>query len=88
MYIHIPLFNTDCVTFYFLASGDGDSIMRFCPSFHIVQLMHQGKSPDQACDMVVRKITECLGSQVEAALIALDMKVSISCVFSILERNT
>ena len=52
--------------------------MRFCPSFHTVQLMHQGKSPNQACDLVVKRITEYVGSEVEVALIALDIKVRSS----------
>ena len=58
-----------------LASGDGDTIMRFCPSFQIVELMRQGKSPQDACKYVVRRILDNCGASTEVAVIALDMKV-------------
>lgn len=51
--------------------------MRFCPSFHIVELMSQGKTPQQACETVVKKIKSS-GNDTEVAVIALDMKVNVS----------
>ncbi|XP_031552812.1 uncharacterized protein LOC116289987 [Actinia tenebrosa] len=38
-----------------VASGDGDKMMRFCPSFYAVRLIKQGFSPQQACEVVVRE---------------------------------
>ena len=29
------------VLIWFAATGDGDKMMRFCPAFHVVQLMRQ-----------------------------------------------
>lgn len=66
-----------CVYYIKTASGDGEKIMRFCPSFHIVELMSQGKTPQQACETVVKKIVKCSGNDTEVAVIALDMKVNI-----------
>lgn len=58
-----------------LASGDGDTIMRFCPSFQIVELMNYGVSPQDACERAVKNITSKCGKETEVALIALDVKV-------------
>lgn len=55
--------------------------MRFCPSFHIVELMSQGKTPQQACETVVKKIIEYSGNNTEVAVIALDMKVNVCGCF-------
>ena len=52
--------------------------MRFCPSFHVVELIRQGNTPQQACEVVVKKIVKYCGGNTEVALIALDMKVIIS----------
>ncbi len=38
-----------------VATGVGEDIMRSCPCFHAVQLMHQGKSPQQAAEAAVTK---------------------------------
>lgn len=59
-----------------IATGDGEKIMQFCPSFHIVQLMKSGRSPQQACDEVVRQMKEGSQKWFEVGVIALDHKVS------------
>ena len=60
-----------------LATGDGDQIMQFCPSFHIVQLMREGLSAEEACLKVVSRMKEsCHNKDFEAAVIATDKKVS------------
>ncbi|XP_041036557.1 N(4)-(Beta-N-acetylglucosaminyl)-L-asparaginase isoform X5 [Carcharodon carcharias] len=47
------------------ATGDGDKIMCFCPSFHVVQLMKQGLSPADACQSVIQDI--CHRGEIGAA---------------------
>ena len=59
-----------------LASGDGEKILQFCPSFHIVQKMREGQTPQQACDSIVSTMKERSGKWFEVAIIALDTKVS------------
>ena len=59
-----------------LASGDGEKILQFCPSFHIVQKMREGQTPQQACDSIVSTMKERSGKWFEVAVIALDTKVS------------
>ena len=60
-----------------VATGDGDKIMRYCPSFHIVQLMSQGLSPQQACETAVTRMKERHGEWFEVGVIALDNQVRI-----------
>ena len=38
------------------ATGDGDVMQRFVPSYHAVQLMREGVSPDQACLDAIQRI--------------------------------
>ncbi|KNC82612.1 hypothetical protein SARC_05109 [Sphaeroforma arctica JP610] len=38
------------------ATGDGDVMLRFLPSFHAVQLMKHGASPTEACEQALKKI--------------------------------
>ncbi|XP_015766685.1 PREDICTED: N(4)-(Beta-N-acetylglucosaminyl)-L-asparaginase-like isoform X1 [Acropora digitifera] len=40
------------------ATGDGDIMMRFLPSFQAVELMRQGKSPTEAASLALRKIAK------------------------------
>ena len=60
-----------------LATGDGEKLMQFSPSFQVVQLMRQGCTPQEACDTVLKNIIAIKGSWFEAALIAIDCKVGI-----------
>lgn len=69
--------------FFYEASGDGDTIMRFCPSFQIVELMDRGKSPQDACEYAVKRIIDKCGERTEVALIALDMLVGIGVRFGL-----
>ncbi|KAK3554093.1 hypothetical protein QTP70_019043 [Hemibagrus guttatus] len=58
------------------ATGDGDKIMCYCPSFHIVQLMRQGLSPKEACCSVLADIKKRTAEDkcFEIGLIALNLK--------------
>lgn len=38
------------------ATGIGENVMRYCGSFMVVEAMRQGKSPQAACEEVVRRI--------------------------------
>jgi N4-(beta-N-acetylglucosaminyl)-L-asparaginase len=38
------------------ATGLGESIIRICGSFLIVELMRQGRSPQEACEEAVRRL--------------------------------
>lgn len=40
------------------ATGMGESIIKICGSFLAVELMRQGRSPQEACDEVVRRLIE------------------------------
>ena len=40
------------------ATGNGDIMQRFVPSYHVVQLMRQGSTPDDACADAVRRIAK------------------------------
>ncbi|XP_035684537.1 N(4)-(beta-N-acetylglucosaminyl)-L-asparaginase-like [Branchiostoma floridae] len=58
-----------------VATGDGDNMMRFCPSFQVVQMMRQGIDPQTACREVVKQIHQKVGTDMfEMALVAMDMK--------------
>lgn len=58
------------------ATGDGDKIMCYCPSFHVVQLMKQGSSPNEACHAVLADIQRRIGDDkcFEIGIISLNMK--------------
>ena len=57
------------------ATGNGDLIMQFCPSFHVVCLMrYQGLSPQLACEEVVRDVVKRNKGSFMVALIAMDPK--------------
>ncbi|XP_029107266.1 N(4)-(beta-N-acetylglucosaminyl)-L-asparaginase isoform X3 [Scleropages formosus] len=59
------------------ATGDGDKIMCFCPSFHTVQLMKQGLPPTEACEAVLRDVARRTAPDevFELGLVAMNMKV-------------
>ena len=70
--------------------------MQFCPSFHIVQLMKNGRSPQQACDEVVREMKRESARPFEVGLIALNNKVingqrlqwNLYCMYSPKKTNS
>ena len=64
-----------CVVCVCAATGDGDCIMQFCPSFHIVQKLKEGCSPAEACSEVVRNMAAHSREGFEVGVVALDMKV-------------
>lgn len=68
--------------FLSIASGDGEKILQFCPSFHIVQKMREGYTPVQACESTVRTMKERSYEWFEVAVIALDTKVIIAATCS------
>jgi isoaspartyl peptidase/L-asparaginase-like protein (Ntn-hydrolase superfamily) len=55
------------------ATGNGDVMMRFCPSFLAVELMRQGKSPREACEAALERI-RAKGYDVTACLVAVSRK--------------
>lgn len=66
------------------ATGNGETIMKYCPSFKIVDLMREGCGPQDACEAVVKEIVSREGGVVEMGVVALDMKVSL-CLIIILK---
>ncbi|XP_050981749.1 N(4)-(Beta-N-acetylglucosaminyl)-L-asparaginase isoform X2 [Labeo rohita] len=67
------------------ATGDGDKIMCYCPSFHVVQLMRQGSSPNEACHAVLADIQRRTGGDksFEIGLISLNMKGEVGAASSV-----
>ena len=41
-----------------MATGDGEEIMRTCLSFLVVEMMRQGKSPQEACSIGISRMLE------------------------------
>ena len=58
-----------------IATGDGDVMMRYCPSYRVVHLMREGVSVQDACDRVILEMKERHGAPFEVGIIALNMKV-------------
>jgi isoaspartyl peptidase/L-asparaginase-like protein (Ntn-hydrolase superfamily) len=60
------------------ATGIGEEIIRICGSFTIVEAMRAGRSPQEACEVAVRKINTVAARRgvhpAQAAFIALDTK--------------
>ncbi|XP_043837717.1 N(4)-(Beta-N-acetylglucosaminyl)-L-asparaginase-like [Dromiciops gliroides] len=58
------------------ATGEGDKIMCFCPCFHVILLMKQGLSPKEACESVLKHITNQVGHEnmFELGIIAMNIK--------------
>lgn len=55
-------------------SGDGDFILKFCPAFHVVQLLKQGKEPKEACNIVISDMKNRSSANFEISIIAVNMK--------------
>ena len=53
------------------ATGDGDIMLRFLPSFHAVLLMEQGKSPAEACAMSLERIA-ATGQPFQGGVVCVD----------------
>ena len=51
-----------------MATGDGEEIMRTCLSFIVVEMMRQGKSPQEACSIGIRRMMELETTYNSAAL--------------------
>ena len=62
------------------ATGDGECIMKYCPSYKLVDLMSQGLDPQKACEKVVTDMMDRNGYRFEVGLIALDMKVILMVI--------
>jgi N4-(beta-N-acetylglucosaminyl)-L-asparaginase len=58
------------------ATGRGEEVIRTCGSFYVVQLMEQGKSPQEACELACKKIVDINGGPSKADVD--DMFVSIN----------
>lgn len=66
------------------ATGDGDKIMCYCPTFHVVQLMKQGLSPTAACRSVIQDVQHQAGKNMfEFGLIAMNMKGEVGVASSV-----
>ena len=64
-------------------TGDGDVLLRFCPSFLAVEMMHQATAPERACQEVVRRVCQGIGSRdIEMGIIAMNIKVIYNIIFS------
>jgi N4-(beta-N-acetylglucosaminyl)-L-asparaginase len=48
------------------ATGRGEEVIRTCGSFYVVQLMEQGKSPQEACELACKKIVDINGGPSKA----------------------
>ena len=70
------------IAFLLVATGDGETIMKYCPSVQVVEQIQMGRSPQEACEIVVKRMLHRNGSWFEGALIALDVKVSVFVVKS------
>jgi len=45
------------------ATGRGEEVIRTCGSFHVVEMMKQGKSPQEACEAICERIVEINGGK-------------------------
>lgn len=62
-------------------------MMRFCPAFHTVQLMKEGYSPQESCELVVKEAQRKVGrtsNPFEMALIAINKKGDFGAAGTIL----
>ncbi|MEM6494517.1 MAG: N(4)-(beta-N-acetylglucosaminyl)-L-asparaginase [Pseudomonadota bacterium] len=41
-----------------VATGNGDVMMRFLPTYHVIELMRQGLPPQLACEAALKRITD------------------------------
>jgi N4-(beta-N-acetylglucosaminyl)-L-asparaginase len=48
------------------ATGRGEEVIRICGSFYVVQLMEQGKTPQEACELACKKIVDINGGPTKA----------------------
>ena len=76
------------------ATGDGDVMQRFVPSYNAVQLMRQGSSPDEACLDGIKRIARFYPSYV-GAVVALNRNGEFGAAchgmdsfpYSVMQRN-
>ncbi len=54
-----------------IATGNGDVMMRFLPTYHTVELMRAGASPGEAARAAIQRITD-KGYKFDGAIVALD----------------
>lgn len=55
-----------------VATGNGDVMMRFLPTYHAVELMRSGAEPDEAAREAIKRITD-RGYQFSGAVVAMSM---------------
>lgn len=65
-----------------VASGDGDTMLRFCMSFLAVERMRQGDNAEYACEYVVRRVREA-NPNCQAAIAAMDRNgcTGAACIY-------
>ncbi|KAK7116732.1 hypothetical protein V1264_002362 [Littorina saxatilis] len=68
-------------------SGEGDQIMKFCPSFMVLELMRQGMEPETACQTAIRRITKRVkpSPPFELAIIAVNMEGKVGAATTVKE---
>ncbi|XP_046852887.1 N(4)-(Beta-N-acetylglucosaminyl)-L-asparaginase-like [Xenia sp. Carnegie-2017] len=72
------------------ATGDGDNILRFCPCFHVVQLMKKhNMSPKNACRTVIADIWKRVGQNemFKMALISMNVNGDIGVASTVEESS-
>lgn len=53
-----------------VATGNGDVMMRFLPTFHVVELMRGGMEPEAACNAVIQRIEDA-GYKIDGGIAAI-----------------
>ncbi|KAL5004199.1 hypothetical protein ScPMuIL_017655 [Solemya velum] len=70
-------------------SGDGDHILKFCPSYQVVSLIRQGQSVRDACQTVVKEVTERWSSRglqpFELSVLAMDKHGQVGAATTVSE---
>ncbi|KAH9499190.1 N(4)-(Beta-N-acetylglucosaminyl)-L-asparaginase [Bulinus truncatus] len=61
------------------SNGDGDEILKYCPSYKVVDLLKQNHSPHDACQLAVKEIVQRRNhkNNFQLVIIALDKKGKI-----------
>ena len=62
------------------ATGNGEKLMQYCPSYQVVEAMKKGYTPQEACEYTIKNMIGS-GEPFEAGLIAINNKVNNSCCF-------
>jgi isoaspartyl peptidase/L-asparaginase-like protein (Ntn-hydrolase superfamily) len=65
------------------ATGIGENVMRYCATFHIVELMRAGRTPTEACEAVIHRIARKEGTYaVDICFVAVDRAGNVGAAAS------